>query len=173
METTVEGRARQVSNMVKLSAMGLWEPYITLKPHLWEAVAERGIESLTFNEKCFKWDFLHIVAMTWWAVNLAKLNLPQAKFTKAARCLEEQSGQWNVGVIPCFSDLNSFIQRYEQQYQKMTAPKEVLEFTKLIVGTWLLWNLTNKANFNDETELAGMLGHTVYECVAGCWQGVV
>ena len=70
-------------------------------------------------------------------------------------------------MINCFSDLNAFVQGYEAQYQKMTAPKEVLSFTKLIVGTWLLWNLTNKANLNDESELAGMLGETVLLSVAG------
>jgi hypothetical protein len=173
MKSTPERRAQDVFDMIKLLAVGLWEPCAKLKPHLWEAVAERGKAPLTLDEKCFKWDFLHIVAMTWWAVNLAKVTLPPAEFKIVARSLEQQVGEWNPGAIAGFSDLNNFVRMYDSEFQKLTDLSEVIDFTKLVVGTWLLWNLTNKAKFSDEAELAGMLGHTVYSSVAGCWEGTI
>lgn len=149
--------------------MGSWKPFLDLKPHLWQAISERGHKELSFEEKCFKWDSLHIVAMSWWAVNSAKIELPEPDFREIADTLERQMADWNRGGIAGFSDLDKFIQGYEQQYRKMVEPREVIDFTKLLVGIWLLWNLTNKAKFNDEVALANMLGNLVYECVAGYW----
>jgi hypothetical protein len=173
MESTAEARARQVCNLIKRFAISSREPFEELKPHLWEAIADSGLPHLTYEEKCFKWEFLHITAMSWWAVNLAKLQLPAAHFKNAVACIEQEIGQWNAGLIECFSDLNGFVQLYDAQYQQITDPDEVVPLTKFIVGLWLLMNLTDKATFNDEAELAGMLGHHVYECIVGCWEWVV
>jgi len=112
-----------------------------------------------------------MIAMTWWAVNSAKIELPEAEFRDIADTLERQMANWNPGSVAGFSDLNKFIQGYEHEYRKMVESREVFDFTKLLVGTWLRWNLTDKAKCEDVAELANMLGHLVYSCVGGFWSG--
>jgi hypothetical protein len=139
------------------------------KPHLWDAIAEAGGSELTFDQKAFKWDFLHVVAMMWWAVSQAKSSLPEPDFEQVTELLETQLTQWNAGAVGSLSDLNGFIKSYEAQYQSITEVDEVVRFTEIAVGGWLLWNLTNMARLADEADVAYMLGHAVYRCVDGYW----
>ena len=155
-----------------MCAAGLRKPSAEAKPHLWEAVAEAEPSELTFDQKAFKWDFLHVVAMTWWAVSQARSSLPASDFEQVTELLEKQLAQWNAGAVAGLSDLNDFIKSYESQYQSMTEADEVVRFTEMVVGGWLLWNLTNKAALADEAEIAYMLGHAVYRCVNGYWDAL-
>jgi hypothetical protein len=153
----------------KLFALGSWKPFVELKPHLWQAISEDGRGELTFEQKCFKWDFLLMVAMAWWTVNSARIELPKSDFDSVADILEQRIAEWNRGTVPAFSDLNNFVCRYDSEYQKISDIQKVVDFTKLLVGTWVLWNLTNKARFEDEAALATMLGRLVHASVAGYW----
>jgi len=154
----------------KLVAVGLWEPVSKQQPHLWQAIAERGRTHLTFDEKCFKWDFLHIVAMTWWAIQHATATLPPDEWELAAATLDVQVAEWNAGAHGALADLARFVSMHEQSVDSFADVPAAVAHTKRVVGTWLLWNLTNKATFADEAELASMLGHVVYQCVDGYWE---
>ena len=162
-------RADSFVSHAKLFAVGSWKPFLERKPHLWQAICEHGRKELSFEEKCLKWDFLLMVAMAWWAINSAKIEIPEGEFPNIADTLERQLANWNPRSVSGFSDLNKFIKGYEPQYQNLVDLREVTDFTKVLVGTWVVWNLTNKAKLDDEAEVASLLGNLVYKSIAGYW----
>ena len=125
------------------------------------------------DQKAIKWEFLHVVAMTWWAVSQARGSLPESDFEQVTEVLEQRLADWNADAVASLSDLNDFIGRYEAQYRSMTEVDEVVRFTKTAVGGWLLWNLTNTATIADEAKIAYALGHAVHRCVDGYWDAVI
>jgi hypothetical protein len=163
-------KAQAFLDHAKRCAIRVRKPAVEAKPHLWEAIAEAGASELTSDQKEFKWDFLHVVAMTWWAVSQARSSLAASDFEQVTELLEQQLSRWNAGAVAGLADLNEFIKAYGAQYQSMTEVDEVVRFTKMVVGGWLLWNLTDKATLADEAEIAYMLGHGVYRSVDGYWE---
>ncbi len=153
----------------KLCTLGSWKPVIENKPHLWQAISDNGCDALNFEQKCFKWDFMLMVAMAWWAVSSARIELPDSKFKSVALKIEQGIQNWNRGGISALEDLNKFICKYDSDYQNILDIKKIEDFTKILVGTWILWNLTNKNEFEDEADLAAMLGKLVHESVTGYW----
>lgn len=159
---SIRERANTFNDLALSSARVSWEPNSKIAPHLIQSIREKGYDELSFEQKVFKWDFIQAVAMNWWAVTFAKLNLPSKEFSVVADILETKLTEWNNGTIGAFTDLNNFIKAYNADYEKITDIKEATDFTILLVGTWMLWNLTEKKSFNDEARLSRMLGQAAY-----------
>jgi len=165
---SLKEKAKAFIGHAKVHSVGSWKPFRELRPHLWDAIRSPGKDTLSFEEKCFAWDFLHVVAMTWLAVNSAKLELPETDFIEVSNILEKETRSWNHGASIGFFDLDKFIQEYMPKYKdSIKPPHDLLNFT---IGTWLLWNLTNKAPLKDSAELANMLGNNVHASIAGYWK---
>ena len=164
-----EQMAEEFVELANVFAMGTWKPFVQDHPHLWQAIKEAGRGELTFEQKVFKWDFLLMVAMAWWSVNAARLKFPKSEFEKVADIIERHIAEWNRGTVPAYADLNQFVCRYKTEYVKISDPDRLVGFMKLLVGTWLLWNLTDKTKFKDEAQLATTLGAVAHECGAGYW----
>lgn len=165
----LSSKAEAFHGLALVAAIGACEPFSELKPQFWDMIAERGRPVLTEEEKLFKWRFLLVIGLTYWAINSARLSLPQNEFHLVRDILKSNLSGWNRGALPTFSDLIKFVASYDLELKKISNRTESMDFVKLLVGTWLLWNLTNKAKIPDEGQHASMLGAIVHGWTVGYW----
>lgn len=152
-------KAKDIIQIARIFAIGSWDPIAKTYPELIQVIPE---------DKHSKWDFFMIVAMVWWAVSMLKL---EKKNESDGLCniVESELTKWHPQGLGAFVDLNKFMTIYKKHYDTLTTPKEILDVSKLLCGTWITWNLTNKTKIKNEAEVSSALGHFVYGAVEGYW----
>jgi hypothetical protein len=159
MESLKEKAERLVA-FVKILAISSWQPFLDKYPNVVEAMP---------NDKHFTWDFFNTIAMVWWAISEAKITLSKTEYPALIDIIEESLVRWHPKAIDAYKDLNKFICMYDKDFQSFTSIKETIDFTKSLVGTWLIWNITNKAKLEKEAEIASALGYLTYSVITGYW----
>jgi hypothetical protein len=169
----LEARVASFFGYAKICAAGSLGPCRELAPHLWEAISAGGPTPLSIEAKLFTWEFLHLVALSWWAARAASLEFAEVDARSVKRLLCHQLENWNPGTSKAFSDLDKFVLHADAYLRTLKDENEKLKVVQTSVGTWLLWNLTAKATFRDERRLAAMLGGTTYQFTGGYWNSAV
>ncbi len=167
--TDQESRAEKFLTHAKAVVEGITKPFCEAKPQMWEAVVGPGGEALGEDEKKARWRYYNLVAMTWWAVDGAKFSMPDEAFEAVTAVLGRELLAWDPTALEALAELYKFIHGYDDAIEKLTDPEDNLGFLKQLIGTWVVWKLTDKAPLKDEASVASVLGRVVHGCAAGYW----
>lgn len=153
-------KAKDLLSYSNIVAIGLWEPFNKKYPILINKIS---------GDKLFKWDFFIKIAIIWCAVSEMKIYLPEKEWRELLKIIEEQTIKWNPVSTNAIKDLNNFMASYKNKIDDPSSLEEAMRFTRLLVGTWIIWNLTEKAKIQDEAEISNAIGTVIYNSVNGYW----
>ena len=167
--TPPEKKAETFLTHAKAVVEGMSKPFFEAKPQLWAAIVGKSGKALKDDEKRARWRYYNLVAMTWWAVDGAKFSMPDEQFEAVTAVLERELLAWDPTALEALAELYKFIHGYDAAIEKLTDPEDNLGFLKQLIGTWVVWKLTDKAPLKDEASVASVLGGVVHGCAAGYW----
>lgn len=155
----LEKKAKELLSYANIFAIGIWEPFQKY-PDL--------INKIPGN-KHLKWDFYIKVAILWCAISEMKIQLSEHEYDKLSTIIEEQCIEWQPQSLVAIKDINNFLASYKNKLNEITSLEEAARFTRLLVGTWTVWNLTEKSKIQDEAEIAGAIGYVIHNSIKGYW----
>lgn len=167
--TSPEQRAEAFLTHAKAVIEGMTKPFCEAKPQMWAAIVGPGGKPLDDDGKKARWRYYNLIAMTWWAVDGAKFAMPDEQFESVTAVLERVLLDWDPSALDGLRELYKFIHGYDTAIDKLTDPDDNLGFLKQLIGTWVVWKLTNKTPLEDEASVAAVLGRVMHGCAAGYW----
>lgn len=167
--TPAEKKAGTFLTHAKAVVEGMTKPFREAKPQLWGAIRGPKGKPLSEDDKLARWRYYNLIAMTWWGVDGAKFSMPDEQFEAVTAVLERSLVEWDPAALDGLAELYKFIHGYDDAIEKLTDPADNLGFLKQLIGTWVVWKLTDRAALEDEASVAAVLGGVAHGCAAGYW----
>lgn len=156
-----EKKSKELISFVNTIAIGLWSTF--------EEEYQDLLKNISGN-KHFKWDFFIKIALIWCSVNEMKETLSEEECEKCYLIIEDSLIKWNTQSLSAIKDLNYFFVSYKNKIKSPDTLKKSIEISEVILGTWIVWNLTDKRDVQDEGLIANNIGKTVYNLIIGYWK---
>jgi len=125
------------------------------------------LPQLLSAQKISDWDFFTTVAAVWSAFFHIQFEVPTEFGSETEEIVTYNLGEWHPQGISAMNDLASFVQ---QRITGETDPSKRQQLVKHLAGTWIVWNLTDMVEIQDEGVVAGALGNFFFKKFTSYWR---
>ena len=113
------------------------------------------------------WDFFATVASVWVAYSQIDEDVEMSLRRSTKTTVQNALDEFHPSAFGALKDLDNLVLRILSREPDITKRPT---HTPLAVGTWFVWNLTNKQPIQDEPQIAGFLGRVVVQMINGYWR---